>query len=119
MRENENEENYRFFCDKCKYGTNIKNCYERHCKSTLHRTGKRKKRSDLKAPNGYQCDICDFHSNNRKNYLLHKLNYHSDKDERKHRFNYYCEACDFGVFSKAAYKIHLGTKKHLRKNANN
>ena len=37
---------YKYNCDKCSYFTDMKLSFERHLKSILHITGKRKSRTD-------------------------------------------------------------------------
>ena len=102
------------YCDKCNYGTDLLYNWKQHYNTTLHQTGKRKTRSD-KMTDGYICDICDYKTPNKNNYLTHKLNNHSDKEKRKKEFTYFCENCDFGVFTESSYKKHLDTKKHKMK----
>ena len=103
--------NYRFYCDKCQYGTNLKDSFEKHKKSTLHITGKRKSKPK-KIKEIYKCEHCEYESTNKNNYLTHFLNNHSNKQERKNKFPFYCEKCDFGVFTDSSYNKHLITKKH-------
>ncbi len=105
---------YKYYCDKCKYGTNAKNHYSQHCKTTLHLTGKRKVRTDRKV-DSYNCDICDYTATNHINYKSHKLNNHSTIEERKTQFTYYCDCCNFGVFMKSSYNKHMNTNKHKMK----
>jgi len=108
------EEEYKYNCEKCKYGTNIESSYKKHLQSTLHKTGKRKTRSDKKT-DLYKCDICDYSSTNEYNYKTHYLNNHATIKEKKKQFTYYCDVCNFGTFIKTCYDIHLETKKHKRK----
>ena len=42
----------------------------------------------------------------------HKLNTHSNKEERKKEFIYYCEKCDVGTFAKIIMENHKKTQKH-------
>ena len=42
------KEDYTFYCDKCRYGCKFKSEYDKHCDTGLHKTGKRKPRSDKK-----------------------------------------------------------------------
>lgn len=102
---------YKYYCEQCKYGTNIRNSYEKHTESTLHITGKRKQRPK-KIKEVFKCDDCEYESTNKNNYLTHRLNNHSTKKERKKKFPYYCGKCDFGVFTESSYNKHLDTKKH-------
>ena len=105
---------YKYYCEKCNYGTDIKNSMNLHHKSTLHLTGEAGKRN-IKTDEEkkiYKCTECDFESKNKNNFMVHKLNKHSTKDERKKEFKYYCELCDFGVLSKSLYDKHLETSTH-------
>lgn len=105
---------YKFNCDKCNYHTNIMISYNKHLEGTLHKTGKRKTRSDRKK-DIYKCDLCEYSSTNEHNYKTHFLNNHSTKEERKKQFTYYCDRCDFGNFIESCYETHINTKKHKMK----
>ena len=63
----------------------------------------------------YKCSECDYETTKNNNYLTHKLNNHSTKEERKDKFKYYCDCCDFGVFVKSMMDTHLNTNKHQLK----
>lgn len=105
---------YKYYCDKCSYGTNVNHSFTRHNESVLHQTGKKKKKSE-KIKETHDCSKCDYSSTNKNNYLTHKLNNHSTKEERKAGFNHYCEMCDVGVFTKTSFHNHLGSKRHIVK----
>jgi hypothetical protein len=106
-------DNYKYYCDKCEYGTNIKYSYECHLKTKLHLTGNRdRKKKELKKE--YECKKCDYNTVNKNNYLTHKLNNHSSKEKRKEMFKYYCDKCDFGVFTESSYNKHFESKRHIR-----
>jgi hypothetical protein len=105
---------YKYFCNKCNYGTDVKNSMALHNKSQLHITGIAGKRN-IKSEEEkkiYKCEQCDYLSKNKNNYLVHKLNNHSTKEERKKEYKYYCEYCDFGVLSKSLYAKHIETITH-------
>jgi hypothetical protein len=105
---------YKYFCEKCNYGTDIKNSMVLHNKSTLHTTGiagKRNIKSDDEKKI-YNCEKCDFVTKNKNNFIVHKLNKHSTKEERQKEYKYYCELCDFGVLSKSLYDKHIETSTH-------
>ena len=104
---------YKYFCDACNYGTDIRYSLIQHNKSVLHQTGIRGKKS-IKEKEIYQCTDCEYKSNNKNNYLSHKLNNHSTKDERINQFTYYCKYCDFGVFTESSLTIHNESKRHKR-----
>ena len=108
---------YKFYCSKCKYGTNFKHLLAQHYETTLHKTGKRKEKP-IKEKEEYKCNKCDYKSTNRNNYLTHTLNNHDTKENRKTNFKYYCESCDFGVFTETSYNKHIKTKKHEMKQTN-
>jgi hypothetical protein len=104
-------EEYKYYCDKCQYGTNLKSSFEAHNKTILHITGKSGKKKDKKI---FACDDCDFTSTNENNLLTHKLNNHCTAEEKKAGFKYYCDSCDFGVFTESSFNIHCDTIKHKR-----
>jgi hypothetical protein len=104
---------YKYYCEKCDYGTNIRHSLLIHNESTLHKTGERGKRPP-KDPKTYQCKKCDYNTVNKNNYLTHLLNNHSSKKKRKEKFKYYCDKCDFGVFTESSYNKHFESKRHIR-----
>ena len=106
---------YKYYCEKCNYGTDIKYSLIQHNETDLHKTGERGKKS-IKEKEIFSCDKCDFSSTNKNNYLTHKLNNHSTKEERKQQFKYYCNVCDVGVFSKISFNNHTNTVRHKRFN---
>ncbi len=101
---------YKFICKKCNFKCYYKSIWDKHCKTTLHKTGKRKIRDDKKL-NG-KCTRCNYKTLSNTNMKLHMLNYHSTEKERKDKFKYYCDFCKFGTFAKQLYNKHLNTKKH-------
>jgi len=100
---------FKYYCDKCKYGTNILPSYEKHLNTILHATGKRKERCDKKI---YECDRCNYKTKLKYNYIGHKLNNHSTKEEKTINYKFYCEKCDYGNNYKVAYEKHIQSKKH-------
>ena len=106
---------YKYYCEKCNYGTDIKNSINLHNKSLLHLTGVAGKRNIKEEDKKkiYECKDCDFITKNKNNYFVHKLNNHSTKEERKEQYKYYCELCDFGVLSESLFEKHKETKTHL------
>lgn len=108
-------ENNKFICEKCNYKTNIKSLISQHYETELHKTGERGKKQ-IKEKELFSCNKCDFSSTNKNNYLTHKLNNHSTKEERKQQFKYYCDNCDFGVFTESSLEIHKNSLRHKRLN---
>lgn len=100
-----------YTCEKCNYFTNKLDSYKKHCNSVLHKTGKRKTRSD-KLTENYKCNICDYECNHKMNMKLHKLRNHATIEEKIKEFKYYCVSCDFGEFNQNLYNKHLTTNKH-------
>ena len=50
-------EEHKYYCEKCNYGTNIKNSIERHYESSYHKTGiKTRKEKENKVL--YECKDC-------------------------------------------------------------
>ena len=101
-----------YICDKCNYQCKYKSEWKKHCNTELHKTGKRKERTDKKEP--YKCDKCEYKTKNKIMYKQHTLNAHSMLEERKKEFKYYCELCDFGTFSKDIYDTHVNSRKHIK-----
>jgi hypothetical protein len=98
-------------CEKCNKKFTSNAHYLIHCETELHKTGKRKTRTDKKED--LKCNICNLYSTRQPtNMKLHILNNHTSNEEKKNQFKYYCEYCDFGIFSELRYKNHLETKKH-------
>ncbi len=102
----------KYTCKQCNFSCNYKSSWEKHIKTELHKTGKKKKRSDYKEP--YTCDICGYKTKNTITFKKHKLNEHSNKETREKEFKYYCKLCDFGTFSSDTLNIHNETKKHKK-----
>jgi hypothetical protein len=104
------EEKYKYICEQCNFKCEIKGRWEQHLKTTKHQTGKRKIRSDCK--DEYKCEKCDYETKHLTTFKQHKLNHHSNKEEREKGFTYYCKLCDLGTFSKDLYKRHIDSDKH-------
>ena len=101
---------YKHICDKCNYKCNYESQWVKHCNTELHKTGKRKKRTDK--PEVGKCKECEYNTNNYSLMLKHILNKHSTKEVRKEKFKYYCNICDFGTFSKDTFEVHNNSEKH-------
>lgn len=65
------------------YYVNYIRHWEKHINTELHKTGKRKKRTDYKEPT--KCDFCDYVTKNTVTLKKHMLNKHKSKEERKKR----------------------------------
>jgi len=100
----------KYKCDNCRFECNYKSMWEKHINTELHKTGKKKKRSDYKEPD--KCNKCKYSSKNKISMKQHILNEHATKDERKKDFKYYCEFCDYGTFSVDFINKHTETEKH-------
>jgi len=110
---NNNEvKEFKFNCEKCNYKCQFECQWIKHCKTELHKTGKRKKiiRKNHKQPE--KCKLCDYETKNTFLMKKHILNEHSTKEVREKEFKFYCSYCDFGTFSKDTIKIHNETNKH-------
>ena len=99
-------------CEQCDFHTNANSAWIKHIETELHKTGKRKTRSDKKIVN--TCDKCGYKStsNSSLNIRQHILNMHSTIEERIEKFKYYCKKCDYGCFSKPHFENHISTNKH-------
>ncbi len=106
----EEEEKFKFTCEKCDYKCNYQSQWNNHINTELHLTGQRKKRSDFKEDT--KCEKCDYKTRNIVTMKKHILNKHSSLEERKKGFKYYCEFCDFGTFSKDTIDVHNNSEKH-------
>jgi len=100
----------KYNCEQCKFTCNTKARWENHIKTELHKTGKRKKRSDIKDP--YKCIDCNYETKNVVTYKKHMLNVHSSKETREKEFKFYCKYCDVGTFSKDTIDVHSKTSRH-------
>jgi len=100
----------KFICEKCNFETNIKSKWNNHINTELHKTGKRKIRSDCKNP--LKCNDCEYITKNNITLKKHILNKHSNIEEREKQFKYYCNVCNFGTFSNDTMNIHNDTEKH-------
>ncbi len=108
----DSENNYKYVCEQCNYKCNIISRWEKHINSELHKTGKKKIRSDFK---GYRtCEKCDYKTLNIYSLKDHILNNHSTIEEREKEFKYYCKYCDYGTYSLDLMNNHNNTKKHKR-----
>lgn len=105
-------EHNNFKCEKCNCTYNSKSALNRHMKTELHRTGKRKQRSDTIEP--HTCTICNYKNKNIIAYKKHMLNEHSNKETREKEFKFYCKYCDIGTFSKDTMEAHNATEKHKK-----
>lgn len=110
---NDNEvEEYKYNCDSCGFKCRFKSQWEIHIETELHKTGKKKKRSDCKDP--YKCDKCNYKTKNIFSFEQHKLNEHASREEREKEFKYYCKYCDFGTYSNDLINTHNKTEKHKK-----
>jgi hypothetical protein len=100
----------KFVCNTCDFKTNYKSKWEIHIETELHKTGKKKTRSDKLCPE--KCPSCDYKTKSNTNMKEHILNKHKTKEDRKTGFKYYCEYCDYGAFMKLFYEKHEQTQKH-------
>lgn len=101
--------NYKYYCDKCNYGHNFYSFWKRHLNTKKHKS-EDGEYNNVKVP--CVCDECGYKTNTSTNLLSHKLNNHSNREERKKNFKFYCEICDIGAMTKRSYDAHLSTVKH-------
>lgn len=105
-----NDNIFKYTCEQCNFSCKFKSLWEKHISTELHKTGKRKQRTDIKEP--YKCKDCNYQTKNIVTFKKHKLNAHSNKEAREKEFKYYCKICDLGTFSKGIYQKHIDCKKH-------
>jgi len=98
-------------CEKCNKTFTSNTHYLIHCETELHKTGKRKTRTDKKGE--LKCSICNLYITKQQSTMkLHILNNHSSIEEKKKGFKFYCEVCDYGIINESKYNEHLETSKH-------
>ena len=101
---------YQYNCEQCDFHCDEKFRWDKHIETEKHKTGKRKSRKINIEP--FKCDKCEFITNNNIKFKEHKLNNHSNKEEREKEFKYYCKICDKGYFYQDMYNRHINTEKH-------
>ena len=84
-----NDENIKFNCEKCGFKCRFESQWIKHIETELHKTGIKKKRSDIKEP--YKCDKCLYETKNIVVFKQHKLTEHGTKEEREKEFKFYCK----------------------------
>jgi len=91
------------YCNLCNFQSRGAAEWIRHIKSSKHlRNGE---------PKTKQCDDCNRSFANHFMLKIHKLTFHSSKEERsKHK--YYCEFCDYVFISQLFYQRHCDGKQH-------
>jgi hypothetical protein len=99
-------EEYKYYCEKCDYGTNYKSYWNIHETSVKHQ---RNINEEFKYE-PKKCERCNYTTLYSSNMKLHILNNHSTKEERKEGFKYYCEECDCGTSNLKQYEKHLEIK---------
>lgn len=104
---------YKYNCEECRFHCNEQIRWKKHIETELHKTGKRKQRSDYGGP--YDCNNCDYTTPNATTFKQHKLNEHADKETREKEFKYYCKLCDYGTFAKQLIEKHNKSDKHERR----
>ena len=73
-------------CEKCNKTFKCHAKYLIHCDTELHKTGKRKTRTDKKED--LKCSICNLYTTKQQTTLkLHILNNHSSIEEKKKNIN--------------------------------
>lgn len=104
--------NKKYECKKCNFSCDFNSQWQKHIETELHKTGFKKKRSDIKEL--YKCTDCMYETKNVTMFTQHKLVKHGTKEERKQKCKYYCEYCDMGTFSKVMYETHINSNKHKK-----
>jgi len=63
---------YKHICEKCNYRCNFESQWIKHCETELHKTGKRKKRTDYREIE--KCKKCNYTTKNHTTMKKHYLN---------------------------------------------
>lgn len=103
---------YKFKCDSCKFYTNYQSRWTQHIVTEIHKTGKKKNRSD-KQCSGI-CPNCNYTSEINTTLKQHILTKHGTIEDKEKGFSYYCGYCDYGSFSKTAFEKHKQSTKHIQ-----
>ncbi len=104
---------YKYICYKCNFKCNYNSYWEKHINTELHKTGKKKERSDKIGL--HKCKKCEYSTINIITMKQHYLNIHSTYEEREKGFKYFCKICNYGIFSKELFEKHENTTKHKYK----
>ena len=107
------EEQYKYICEKCKFKCNYKSVWEKHIETELHKTGKKKKRSNCVELR--KCEQCEYITKQKGTMKVHFLSAHADLETREKEFKYYCKLCDFGTFTKTNFDNHNKSDKHNKR----
>lgn len=112
LMEQKKEKKHR--CEKCNKDFMFKSELEKHYRTELHKTGKKKTRSDKKEP--FKCMECGLYETKyTSNLKLHILKNHKTIEEKIVGFPFYCKLCDTGFLYIETYSTHLQTKKHNKR----
>ena len=103
---------YKYICETCSFKSKYKSLWEKHIETTLHKTGKRKIRADIKEP--FKCNNCNYETKNKTTLKQHILNEHANIEQREKEFKYYCKQCDHGTFAKDLNKRHMESDRHKK-----
>ena len=103
-------DSYKFICTTCDFRTNHPSRWKQHTATDLHKTGKRKPRSDKKHLD--KCPKCNYTAKSNTTLKQHILIKHGTTEEKQTGFSYYCQDCDYGTFAKPSYDKHCLTTKH-------
>lgn len=106
----ENKDKYN--CIKCGFKCKYESQWKKHIETELHKTGIKKKRSDIKEPN--KCNKCLYETKNIVTFRQHILTIHGTKEQREKEFKFYCKICDLGSFSKDIFENHNKSEKHIK-----
>jgi DNA-directed RNA polymerase subunit RPC12/RpoP len=73
-----------YVCEKCNYKTAFKSSYDQHLETELHKTGKRKTRTDKKILD--KCPHCEYASKINTDMQTHIILKHMTEEEQKKNF---------------------------------
>lgn len=111
MDDNKMDDNKIKDCEKCIKSFKSHTHYLLHCETEIHKTGKRKVRSNKKVD--LICNICNLYTTRQTtNMKIHILNNHSDVETKKKGFKFYCVSCDYGIETEKQFNTHISTIKH-------
>ena len=73
------ENKYKYNCEKCGFKCNYESQWLKHIDTELHKTGIKKKRSDIKEPYKYSNYL--YETKNTVMFIQHKLNIRGIKEQ--------------------------------------
>jgi len=107
-----NEDENKFFCNKCSFTCNLSEKLEEHVKNENHIVEKKRNKRSIAFDELLECKYCDYITRVPTTFKQHYLTRHATVEEKRKGFTYYCETCNFGALISSVYETHINTYKH-------